>query len=477
MSTKPKESVAGKEKRGVSPVGSSSTTAERRRSLRPSTAPATDHGKAPAASTATGEQPRKHVPNYLRPTISSKPDAAKHIAKKHGHDDSHKPTPAVVRRRSFDRPVPASQVQKTMQSSTARVLSPLSPKHSATVARPASSSASERVSKVVKAVKSQPPLLKAKSMPRTSSASASSGVKKEVKTSNLKKAAPPKEEEPVPAPNTVEADAEDQESLDLDVEEELAKMESPVDLPPERHFPEDKEQVDEENHSPKEHVDANEEKLDSSNITSSQDCQDKHEQTAEPVAETTENVNVSDEETQVIHQSHHTDESEHQNNQAVSEAPAEDDIDTQEAEKEEEREKETEAEAQNEKETEAEQISVPVKLTVKTTPDEKDEVAEAGDQVQETSEEGNDMQKSKGEDNNEEEYKADEEEKPANSEAENIVVHKLQVGGPKPKKESPGYNDVIEETASKLVEKRVNKVRALAGAFETVISLQQPDSS
>ncbi|CAH9120138.1 unnamed protein product [Cuscuta epithymum] len=35
-------------------------------------------------------------------------------------------------------------------------------------------------------------------------------------------------------------------------------------------------------------------------------------------------------------------------------------------------------------------------------------------------------------------------------------------------------NDVIEETASKLREQRKNKVRALAGAFETVISLQEP---
>lgn len=41
------------------------------------------------------------------------------------------------------------------------------------------------------------------------------------------------------------------------------------------------------------------------------------------------------------------------------------------------------------------------------------------------------------------------------------------------KKESPMYNDVIEETASKLLEKRKNKVRALVGAFETVISLQE----
>ncbi|CAA7408217.1 unnamed protein product [Spirodela intermedia] len=43
---------------------------------------------------------------------------------------------------------------------------------------------------------------------------------------------------------------------------------------------------------------------------------------------------------------------------------------------------------------------------------------------------------------------------------------------PQGKKEAPpAYNDVIEETASKLAEKRKSKVLALVGAFETVISL------
>lgn len=44
------------------------------------------------------------------------------------------------------------------------------------------------------------------------------------------------------------------------------------------------------------------------------------------------------------------------------------------------------------------------------------------------------------------------------------------------KKETQAYNDVIEETASKLREKRKNKVKALVGAFETVISLQEPEA-
>lgn len=43
------------------------------------------------------------------------------------------------------------------------------------------------------------------------------------------------------------------------------------------------------------------------------------------------------------------------------------------------------------------------------------------------------------------------------------------------KKDNTAYNDVIEETASKLREQRRNKVKALVGAFETVISLEDPE--
>ncbi|KAL8199420.1 hypothetical protein R6Q57_012988 [Mikania cordata] len=58
------------------------------------------------------------------------------------------------------------------------------------------------------------------------------------------------------------------------------------------------------------------------------------------------------------------------------------------------------------------------------------------------------------------------------------VVLKHQ--GEQEKKDAQGlFNNVIEETASKLVESRKSKVKALVGAFETVISLQdgKPSSS
>ncbi|KAL6139800.1 hypothetical protein ACLB2K_058101 [Fragaria x ananassa] len=55
--------------------------------------------------------------------------------------------------------------------------------------------------------------------------------------------------------------------------------------------------------------------------------------------------------------------------------------------------------------------------------------------------------------------------------AEKVVLRHQDVQG---KKDEKGlFNNVIEETASKLVESQKSKVKALVGAFETVISLQE----
>ncbi|XP_043704163.1 neurofilament heavy polypeptide-like [Telopea speciosissima] len=60
-------------------------------------------------------------------------------------------------------------------------------------------------------------------------------------------------------------------------------------------------------------------------------------------------------------------------------------------------------------------------------------------------------------------------------ESEKVVLRHQDVQG---KKNAQGlFNNVIEETASKLVETRKSKVKALVGAFETVISLQESKPS
>ncbi|KAL1824465.1 hypothetical protein ACET3Z_011243 [Daucus carota] len=63
----------------------------------------------------------------------------------------------------------------------------------------------------------------------------------------------------------------------------------------------------------------------------------------------------------------------------------------------------------------------------------------------------------------------------ASPSSEKVVLRHQDTQG---KKDAQGlYNNVIEETASKLVESRKSKVKALVGAFETVISLQESKPS
>ncbi|CAK9162973.1 unnamed protein product [Ilex paraguariensis] len=61
------------------------------------------------------------------------------------------------------------------------------------------------------------------------------------------------------------------------------------------------------------------------------------------------------------------------------------------------------------------------------------------------------------------------------SSSEQVTLRHQDVAG---RKDAQGlFNNVIEETASKLVESRKSKVKALVGAFETVISLQESKPS
>ncbi|PIA62970.1 hypothetical protein AQUCO_00200766v1 [Aquilegia coerulea] len=63
----------------------------------------------------------------------------------------------------------------------------------------------------------------------------------------------------------------------------------------------------------------------------------------------------------------------------------------------------------------------------------------------------------------------------AEPESEKVVLRHQDVNG---RKDAQGlFNNVIEETASKLAETRKSKVKALVGAFETVISLQESKPS
>jgi pyruvate carboxylase len=54
-----------------------------------------------------------------------------------------------------------------------------------------------------------------------------------------------------------------------------------------------------------------------------------------------------------------------------------------------------------------------------------------------------------------------------------VVVLRHQAANEKKKSEQQSFNKVIKKMASRLAEARKSKVKALVGAFETVISLQE----
>lgn len=90
----------------------------------------------------------------------------------------------------------------------------------------------------------------------------------------------------------------------------------------------------------------------------------------------------------------------------------------------------------------------------------KEQQGEEEQQVQE----GNDDH----DDHDDEKTKTKQEKAPANL----VNTLKRQEQGQGKRESPPAYNDVIEETASKLLEKKNNKVKALVGAFQTVIDYE-----
>ncbi|KAK2969491.1 hypothetical protein RJ640_003510 [Escallonia rubra] len=380
MATKGKQCGDVKEKRGLSP---NPTT--QRRTILNSASP----DKKPEAST-----PEKHIPNYLKPTISSSFDPSKHYVKKQSSSNTtHKPT--LTRRRSFDKPPSPSQLEKTLTS----------PNCSERTLR--SSSFSAKTTTLPKA----PRNVKKSVTPLKKQNNAGNGLTKKAPTSRTSHTANNTSNKADDAPK-LETSQEDQESSVTEAEEEMSNIGSNSDLPAEILILEDKEHMDVlcvelEN--------ANGEELKNYEFSSLSEDQ----------------ISYSDAE--MVEPEHDicTEETASKNKH--------------------------DAEDQNKEEKEVE---------VGNT-DEKKKEGEDGangspeDKAKETEETG-ETEEAKGAD------------KEANLEMQNVAEAKQQGGHVK--KDSAAYNDVIEETASKLREQRKNKVKALVGAFETVISLQEPEA-
>lgn len=407
MATKAKDGPPGKEKKVTSP--SSSNPADRKK-------------------TATSS-----VPNYLKPTMSSRPTSktGTTVRKPKPHSDDHTAAstttqkPSLTRRRSFDKPPSPSRVQKALVSPPSRREkatrgSSVSPKPVATSKTP---------TRVVKS--SQIPFSRTKSLKKTTIPAVKKGTSSSSAHASASKAAPtsPDKVDHHQTP-CVESEPEDKESMLTEVEDnELVKMECEVELiHPEILISGNKEQADVVEDAD-EKIDHEDEKVKSCDTTTV--LEEQNLPVAPQVEEPQDNKVHNVEETTI--EDHH-----------VEEKPK------------------------------AEENSISVEP-------EAEVVAKEGEEgvieIDHNPEEGKTLEKKVVEDGKvkseePEESVVVEEAKPP--EAEKTVVAKPQAVQGKKEPRASG-NDVIEETTTKLMERK-NKVRALAGAFETVISLQKPEA-
>ncbi|CAE6119595.1 unnamed protein product [Arabidopsis arenosa] len=411
-------------------------------------------GRKPKLPSSTGssedgsdQKPEKPLPNYLKPTISSRADPVK-LSKKSNNslDDNQK----LLRRRSFDRP-PSSltspstsaspRIQKSLNVSPSRSRDrPAVPREKPVTAQRSSSFHGSRgVPRGGTTVKS-PPVAPKKS--GLSSSSTSSKSKKEGSENVTNKKASDKE---------IALDSASMSSAQEDHQDEILKVESDHvqvadhDIEEPKDEKEDKE-VQEKVVQPNESVEENTESGGPSPVASpiGKDCNAVIKELEEKLINNEEEIEEKIEETKEQDNNNQDNKSEEEEDFKKkideNETPEKVDIESKEVESVEETTQEKEEELKEEEEKE------------KVKEEEKEKVKE--DEKEKVEEE-------KGKVKNEEKEKVKEEESGEGKKKEVV----------KGKKESPSaYNDVI---ASKMQENpRKNKVLALAGAFQTVIDYE-----
>ncbi|KAK7351437.1 hypothetical protein VNO77_10905 [Canavalia gladiata] len=464
MATKAKETSVGKEKKA--PSSNSHITSSKRITTKSSTTSSIDR---PISSPSL----EKQVPNYLRPTISSvRPESHSHSFKlPRSTDAASKAT--LNRRRSFDKPPSPSKLPKQVHhSSLSReykaLLSPgpqdraLPVKYSSVPIKTSSPSKpiSERLSKTPKEVKTQP-----KSAKKSSPSVSPSTVKKVItssKSTNARKTgagtaqtsqAISVETEPQvkEAINEEVGEVEKVENNQERVIEDVSENNTPHVVDPEHeHEHEHDLKLEESNHveaidekiiptvpEEEEKEEKIEEEHKEDDNTNQDECNmnESHAEIDYSTIEDEVEVKQKEEDGVVIIEEDHTSEGgvikEEEEEDPKSEGEAHD-----------KSEGDVIIEENNKSETSNEELGV-------------GEV---------TSEEVNKLRE--GEDEDEQVESQVKEEKGKQAQTGEAVQGN--------KKESPSHvsNDVIEETASKLLEARKNKVRALAGAFQSVIDYQ-----
>ncbi|XP_030946361.1 suppressor protein SRP40 [Quercus lobata] len=431
--TKREGNNAWKEKMVISPSKSRAPNITKTRP-KPSTTSSTDHKAASSSSTTTttAAATEKRLPHYLRPTLSSRHESVKN-AKKPGPEDTAKKASSLNRRRSSDSKPQSAVVSHGLKEKTTTVRSNTIPSKGTHSLKPVA----ERTPKTSKFGKPQAPL-HAKGTIKSSTNPAA--TKKEFHNALASTKG-------LDVTQTSSHESEEEgEILVHEVEEVVnvevgAETESNISEVPKSEDFEDGSVVESD------HVDSI--------------IEDEHEVKPCDIPEVSEEIKAN---------------ATAQIEEAEAKAQKEEEAEAR-AQKEEEAENEHGGEENESKEEGNVEESVAISEAVVEVEEDKGEV-KGEDSEAENKNEGNMVDEKEEVDGGSEglnlkegqdEVGAVEETKP---EVVNTVSSKRQVG--QGKKETQAYNDVIEETASKLLEKRKNKVKALVGAFETVIDIETP---
>ncbi|CAH8272157.1 unnamed protein product [Arabidopsis lyrata] len=409
-------------------------------------------GRKPKLPSSTGssedgsdQKPEKPLPNYLKPTISSRPDPVKLLKKNNSSlDDNQK----LLRRRSFDRP-PSSltspstsaspRIQKSLNVSPSRSRDrPAFPREKPVTAQRSSSFHGSRgVPRGGTTVKS-PPVAPKKS--GLSSSSTSSKSKREGSENVTNKKASDKEINALDSASMSSAQEDHQEEI-LKVESDHVQVadhniEEPKD---EKQDKEVQETVVQANESVEEKTKSGEPTPVASPI--GKDCNAVIKELEEKMINNEEEIEEKIEETK------------EQDNNQDNKGEEEEDV----------KKKIDENETPEKVDIESKNVE-----SVEETTQEKEEEEEKEKVKEEEKEKVKEDGKEKVEEEKEKEKVKDEEKEKVKEEESGEGKKKEVVKG---KKESPSaYNDVI---ASKMQENpRKNKVLALAGAFQTVIDYE-----
>uniref|UniRef100_A0A2N9HKX6 Calmodulin-binding domain-containing protein n=1 Tax=Fagus sylvatica TaxID=28930 RepID=A0A2N9HKX6_FAGSY len=419
-----------KEKKVISPPKSRTTMTTKTRP-KPSTTSSIDHHKPfppPSSSTTTTTSTEKQVPNYLRPTLSSRPESQKQVKKSAaGPEDSAAKKAILNRRRSFDKPPSASRLHSALVSP--------GPKErtitvrSNTFSTKTTNSLKSPTPKTSKVVKPQP--LHAKAMKKSNNTSAA--TKKESNSASASTKALDVEETEQDNGETLVHEVG--ETVNVEVDEVDGDGENLSEVPNGEDNDELGDDVvesevnngDDEKFKPFDIPEVSEEiKTNTLTAQIEEEGGDK----------------LQEEKTEI---QHGVEENGSNDNHAEESVEISEEVVEVKEDKGEELVVDTDKESGAENKNEGNIVV------------EEKEGVDEGSEGLNLNKEGQDVEGGV------------EEKKP---EVVNTESSKRQVGHGK--KESQAYNDVIEETASKLLEKRKNKVKALVGAFETVIDKETP---